>query len=418
MAMIRANLHKPLFSGLLAGTVVFIVVSLATWILYAMNHKHQFELLQDELVNLARIAALQVDPEEHKKLTKESDTNNAYYKKIIKPLVNIHNSVPDILYLYTMREIDGKIYYVLDTLNDENLLTKSVQNPSTVMEEYPFDANDKSFIHWLPNLHQGIIDIDNDFYFEDNTYILSASVPIFEKNGDFFGLLGVDFDVNLFEEKRLLIVNIAYAVLFTAFIISIIIGRQVYQVSFNLNNTHKKLRQQANTDFLTKAYNRRYFIKLADNEITRSKRHGHKISLIMMDIDFFKKINDSYGHITGDNVLILLVKMIKETKRSNDIIARLGGEEFVLLLPDTTEEGALVFAERIKNELSEMEIHTGNNNIIHITLSMGISEFHNSLDIDTWIHEADTAMYVAKETGRNRITKYHPDMENANSESK
>ncbi|MFT5521145.1 MAG: diguanylate cyclase (GGDEF)-like protein [Enterobacterales bacterium] len=404
--MMSSKLQKPLISAILSGLTVFFLSMIITFVLYTLNDRFQFKLVQKELTDLARIAAKHVNPDEHRLLTKPEQTNNEFYRKIITPLVDIHNAVPDILYLYTMREIEGKIYYVLDTANDERLIQKDGLEKSLVMTEYEFDETKDAFRNWLPSLHQGIIEIDEEFYLDDGQYIISASAPIFEKDGEFFGLLGVDFDISLYEKNRQEILNIAYLVILAAFIISLLIAKKVYTISNNLEKIHAKLYRQAHTDFLTDAYNRRYFIELAEREISRSRRYSHILSLLMIDIDYFKKINDKYGHLTGDEVLISLVKIIKENMRNNDILARFGGEEFIMLLPDTDLNGSIVFTERLQKKLSLLEFKSLEGESFSITVSIGISQFESKIDMDAWLNQADEAMYQAKDSGRDQIKCY------------
>jgi len=123
----------------------------------------------------------------------------------------------------------------------------------------------------------------------------------------------------------------------------------------------------------------------------------------MLDIDYFKDINDTHGHLAGDQILIELVRSTKRIMRANDIIARFGGEEFVILLPDTETKGALAFAEKIQAEISTLSISAKNGERIPFTISIGISEYKKDNDIDAMLQQADVAMYKAKTAGRNRI---------------
>ncbi|MGK0442490.1 MAG: diguanylate cyclase (GGDEF)-like protein [Pseudohongiellaceae bacterium] len=400
------KVQRPLISAYLSGMVVFFLALIITLVMYTLNDRFQFKLVQKELVDLARIASKYVNTAEHQLLTKPEQTNNDFYRKIITPLVDIHNAVPDILYLYTMREIDKKIYYILDTANDNRLIKKEGLDKSLVMDIYEFDKSEDAFRNWLPTLHVGKIDIDDEFYLENGQYIISASVPIFDQNGGFFGLLGIDFNISLYEKNRQEILKIAFAVIFIALIISILIARKVYSISTKLEKTHAQLYLQAHTDFLTNAYNRRYFIELAEREINRSQRRPHTLSLLMIDIDYFKIINDKYGHLTGDKVLILLVKTIKKTMRKNDILARFGGEEFIMLLPDTELEKSVIFTKRLQKELSLLKVKSLEGESFNITVSIGISQFESKLDFDSWLNQADDAMYKAKESGRDQFKCY------------
>ena len=160
------------------------------------------------------------------------------------------------------------------------------------------------------------------------------------------------------------------------------------------------------TDGLTKAYLRRYFIFRVDEEIKRIKRYGGGISLLMCDLDFFKKVNDTFGHQAGDKILIEFVEIVKGISRTTDIIARYGGEEFAIIAAETSKEGAIIYAERIRNIVEKHLFNIGNAEI-NITCSIGISNY--PLDVtgtQDLIKLADEALYQAKETGRNKVVVY------------
>jgi len=165
-----------------------------------------------------------------------------------------------------------------------------------------------------------------------------------------------------------------------------------------------ELEKLAATDPLTQLHNRRFFMKFADNEFYRFKRYQHYFSIIMIDLDFFKKINDSYGHLGGDTVLISFSKMLKDLIRSHETIARYGGEEFILLLPETVENGAIIVAERIRTSLEQLAIPCADS-IIKVTASIGVTSSNTKdKNLQQIINRADQALYQAKENGRNKVT--------------
>lgn len=166
----------------------------------------------------------------------------------------------------------------------------------------------------------------------------------------------------------------------------------------------EELRVQAITDYLTGAYNRRHFVKECVNEFKRAKRHGLSLSIMILDIDWFKTINDSFGHIEGDKVLIAISKMCMNLKRSEDVFARIGGEEFAFLLPHTNLEEAKEFALRIQKFNKENVIECEATKHRDITFSMGISSLqYEDSEYEEILSRADTALYSAKNSGRDRI---------------
>lgn len=161
----------------------------------------------------------------------------------------------------------------------------------------------------------------------------------------------------------------------------------------------EELRYLSDTDALTNAYNRRYFIQRLEEEIERSRRYKSRFAIIMLDIDHFKRINDTFGHISGDIVLKSIADMIKDRIRKIDILARWGGEEFVVLLPDTTVEDATYLAEELRERLSDMKIPS----VDRVTASFGVVGYCINDTVDSLINRADNMMYEAKSAGRNCV---------------
>lgn len=161
----------------------------------------------------------------------------------------------------------------------------------------------------------------------------------------------------------------------------------------------EELRCLSVTDCLTNCYNRRYFVQKLEEEIERAKRNGNKFSLIMLDIDRFKSINDRFGHNAGDLVLKSMAEMIKNRIRKIDTLARWGGEEFVLLLPDTPVENAARLAEELRESLSRMDIQ----GVGRVTASFGVAGYCPGDSVDSLVNKADNMMYEAKAAGRNCV---------------
>ncbi len=156
------------------------------------------------------------------------------------------------------------------------------------------------------------------------------------------------------------------------------------------------------TDPLTGLLNRRHFMQLSNREETRSRRHGLTFAVLMLDIDHFKRINDTYGHPIGDLAIKALADICSSALRPHDILARFGGEEFVLTLPQTELEGAMVVAERIRKMTEVQEIAT-EQGPVRYTVSIGVSMYRNGKAFDQVMARADEALYRAKEGGRNRV---------------
>ena len=161
----------------------------------------------------------------------------------------------------------------------------------------------------------------------------------------------------------------------------------------------------AEHDPLTGVYNRFAMESSLKREIEPASRYQTPLSMIVLDVDFFKKINDTYGHATGDCVLIHLTECIKDSARDSDMLFRYGGEEFMLLLNNTSREGTMQLADRIRQAIEDTPCICQAKSI-SITVSMGISGFTDNDDRDSFFERADNALYQAKEAGRNRVI-YH-----------
>lgn len=173
---------------------------------------------------------------------------------------------------------------------------------------------------------------------------------------------------------------------------------------------YQKMETLATTDGLTGLNNHRTFQELLAKEVERARRYGRPLSLLLMDIDHFKKFNDTYGHPVGDLVLKEISKCIRQSIRTNDIAARYGGEEFTVIIPESGPEGAMVIAERIRRTV-EQHVIMSLDNQLHVTISLGCSSMPLVATAQQpLIDAADKALYFSKEHGRNRATLFSPDM--------
>jgi len=159
---------------------------------------------------------------------------------------------------------------------------------------------------------------------------------------------------------------------------------------------------QATTDQLTGCYNRKMFHDLLVAETARASRHGTQFSLIIFDIDDFKSVNDTYGHLVGDTVLKALSAVASGSIRKNDVFARWGGEEFTVLLTETDVQGAIVVAEKLRRKIAAHDFGEPG----HKTCSFGVAEFSSEKDINSIVYYADKALYQAKENGKNQVVVY------------
>ena len=170
------------------------------------------------------------------------------------------------------------------------------------------------------------------------------------------------------------------------------------------------LLREATHDALTGLANRKLFFSMADSLFEQALRYGQRVSLAVMDIDFFKSVNDKYGHQAGDKVLQLFAQTLSDAVRRSDVHARVGGEEFAVLLTQTSETNALDVLERFRLSLQASCIQLDDDIEIGITVSIGYCDFFDGLhDVDHWFNLADRALYLAKAQGRNRVVRWTPD---------
>lgn len=163
-----------------------------------------------------------------------------------------------------------------------------------------------------------------------------------------------------------------------------------------------ELRRLADIDVMTGINNRRHFMELAQLEEERCRRYGHSMSILMLDIDHFKKINDAYGHAAGDEVLRQLTAICVATLRQHDVLGRLGGEEFAAFLPETDLEGARITAERLRSLIADLDM-TWDNHVFQCTVSIGATLLRDQEDFDIALRRTDQALYEAKARGRNQV---------------
>jgi len=174
-------------------------------------------------------------------------------------------------------------------------------------------------------------------------------------------------------------------------------------------NHHAEVKEQSHLDSLTQVYNHGHFLQLLNNHIQRARLSNSFLSLIMLDVDYFKDYNDRYGHLVGDQALVQVVKAVCGNVRSSDVVGRWGGEEFAVLLHDTDSQQALEVAQRIRISLSERTMETPEGDILPVpTVSQGIAVYPDEArEPQALIHRADQRLYRAKARGRDQVEPAH-----------
>jgi len=230
-------------------------------------------------------------------------------------------------------------------------------------------------------------------------------IPIEDKARRDVGKMWILIDTDQEVENGLKVTLIATAIAAVLGItLFVLFFRLVTGIESELSKHQQTLHQFATNDGLTGVYNRRSFDTIIEKELERARRYGRGLSLLIIDIDHFKGVNDTYGHVAGDDVLRELASRLASQLRSNDHLARYGGEEFAIILPETPLEMAQPLAERIRMHAASLAYHMSGDQSTELTLSIGASSFpDHATTVDELIQHADSALYQAKETGRDRV---------------
>lgn len=179
---------------------------------------------------------------------------------------------------------------------------------------------------------------------------------------------------------------------------------ELEQENLNLINELHKERQLSMQDPLTSLPNRQGFDRRLTEELSRAERHQQSLSIAIIDIDFFKRINDDFGHLVGDKVLRMMAKEMKRVCRESDFLARFGGEEFILLLPQTTVDEAYQALNKLRQHVETRPFHY-QNKPVNLTVSAGVAQRQSNETLESWLDRADAALYVSKREGRNQVSK-------------
>ncbi|MGJ0365835.1 diguanylate cyclase [Aliarcobacter cryaerophilus] len=353
------------------------------------------------------------------------------YKSFLNLIKNINNTASDYYFIFNTKgdviihsflsHLEGQNLYIVDNENYNNVVKIITQNssedrfvtykwlnPSTNLIE------DKiSFVRQLPNSD---LVIGSGFYLEDINKIVENQR-----------------DIELKEHDKNINVTLSLAIFFTilSFIISYIISKMLLN-AFNILNkslkeksielqklnseleikvenrtnklktAYKKMKDLASIDDLTKIYNRYYFFNILNQQLEKLKSDKTIFSLIMFDLDHFKNVNDTYGHDVGDYVLNETCRVVEKDLRENDTFARIGGEEFLILLPNTNIEDAFYIAQRIRKNIEQHKFK----DIPKLTISLGVAEANEPILSTELLKKVDLALYKAKKEGRNRVIAF------------
>lgn len=308
----------------------------------------------------------------------------------------------------------------MDSIN-QNVIFNTINNGILILDE---EFNILAWNDWL-EIHTGIKkeDIINKNIFEKFDYInksklkrkiktsLITNNPVFFNSSPQRYLIEIKLNGimnKIYDYMQQDITIVPYNADKKQVCIYIYDNTKIYEMNSKLENANAELKELSNIDPMTGCYNRRYFSNVSSNILKLAKRNEEKVSIIILDIDKFKRINDTYGHNVGDDVIKLLANTLKISVRKSDIVARFGGEEFVILLPHSNETDAKNCADKLREKVEALEIPL-ENETLKFTISLGVAEYKDDLDdfdLEHTISRADKALYDAKTSGRNRVCVY------------
>jgi two-component system cell cycle response regulator len=232
-----------------------------------------------------------------------------------------------------------------------------------------------------------------------NPVIQSVAAVPFSIDRSRTGVLFLRTDIG---QRRLTTVDLAFADVVVRAAVAAIRRAQALETT---RADNRRLEALATTDPLTRVLNRRALLDRLNAEVDRAKRYDSGLTMLLLDVDYFKQINDTAGHLAGDSVLRQLGALLEDAMRKVDVVARYGGEEFVAILPETSAEGGIAFAERLRERIEAQEFDVGSSTPVHLTVSIGIATFPSARvdSTEDLFARADEALYRAKSAGRNQV---------------
>lgn len=333
-----------------------------------------------------------------------------FYSDILFTMEEFIVNNPEIVSNFYEASMKGWLYafsHIDETIDTIKAKYDSQELPRDLLE---FEALEFKKLAFMPNIPFGDINvvkiekIVNSFRFLGLTKNPSNAFEPFIYDHPSKKTVTLPFDWSLFWKIVWGIIFVIMALIINQWAI-VIYNRRLKNKEIVLKKEHGELQEQVNRDSLTLLYNRRYMMESAKQLIALSKRHNEHLSIMMIDIDNFKLVNDTYGHGVGDSVIKAVARAIKLCSRKSDIASRFGGEEFLLLLPNTSLEGAKVIGEKIRQEIEELRVPLANHYLM-VTVSIGLSnvdiDYHEVLNENFW-QLADEALYEAKRTGKNKV---------------
>lgn len=378
-------------AALILGAIVAIPQSL--------SKQARLEVLRSHVAQIAQLAASVVDGDAHRKLLDPANYSAELYAATVKPLVRFHSANPDIFYVYTMVERDGKSFFVVDTAASSDLVTRHQLRASAYMEA--FETLDKEpDADWLQRIAAGKTYVYPQFVHDDYGYFLSGHTPIYDGQGRYSGFVGVDFDIHYYMAQEARFNAIYVGTLAAALMIALLIGYVTARYHYEISHRIQEQYHISILDELTGLLNRRGALAAISKALSLQ---ASSYAAIIVDVDDLKGINDNHGHATGDAFLSRVGEALKQSVREADICARLGGDEFLVFATGCSLDAAAETARRIIGNIATYAIPDRPNFGVSIGICVAAP---GEANFEEMYRNADEALYKAKSSGRNRYVVY------------
>lgn len=410
--------HGRLWSGkrllVLLSSYMLILLTVAAF--YKTAYQSLLEEVSGKVRDMAVLIAMNVDPTDVQQVYGTADVNSAAFKRIHQYLEKVKANQPDLKYIDILRPPGPAAdpvhwtfvvdLYPFDTdLNGNGIIEKDEEGVMPGRVYVPDDPQELKT--WQAALQLPSSATDHFWSDEWGTYLSGfASIrdPLTQKP---IALLEVDTTARQFAQKRktILIVSLLTAAILLGMVTLTLekLFSRTESLEYIRSLTHN-LYLKATEDELTGVANRRHFYDQGEYAVAIAHRYKRPISLVMLDADHFKQINDTYGHKAGDDVLIDIARLCRESVRTADQIGRFGGEEFLILMPEMDRDGAVLLAQRLRVLIEQSSVLSHDGQRVSVTVSIGVAQLdRNMKDFDALVVKADQALYKAKIHGRNCV---------------
>jgi diguanylate cyclase (GGDEF)-like protein len=382
---------------LASAAVLMAVIVIPQW----LSGRARLEVMRTHVAQTARLAASVVDGDLHRRLLEPANYTAELYTQVVAPLVEFHSSAPDVFYVYTMVEREGRTYFIVDTAASTRLVSKHKLQPSAYMEPFR-ELQPAADPDWLARVARGETYVYPGFQRDDYGVFLSGHAPIYDSEGRYSGFVGVDYDIGYYLAQessfRSIFIGTSLAALLLAALIGYLAARHDYTLGMRLAEQHRL----SEHDELTGLLNRRGALAAAREALALS---AASYAAILVDVDDLKGINDTHGHAGGDEFLVKVADAMRTSVREKDVCARLGGDEFLVFATGCDLDAATEIARRILSKVYASDSARG----AHFGVSIGVCVSPRAeADFDALYRRADQALYRAKAAGRNRYVVFDP----------